>query len=255
MRIVQITHAESADVAVMANVANFLLGIGSGHSILHADRPDVGAEVVPPLAQPTQAMLAFGGSVPSIADAAVPQIAPGILIPPVPAASLPAPPPALPGVAPAVPAVPGSPVPTDHSGLPWDARIHASSKTQNKSDGLWRQKRETDPLLVSRVETELRKAMGIAAPPKVPPVPPPPLAAASIFAQGIAAAPPADAAPANFGELMLWATPLMLAGRLPNASLMGSVTAEGLSSLNDLIVRPDLVAPVHARMLAALVPA
>lgn len=87
---------------------------------------------------------------------------------------------------------PQSPVPptTDSTGLPWDERIHASSKALN-ADGTWRTKRGVDKALVAEVEAELRQkaethaeasdesdpagrieaAQGVAVPPS-PPAPP-----------------------------------------------------------------------------------
>lgn len=51
----------------------------------------------------------------------------------------------------------------DSKGLPWDERIHASSKAK-VADGSWRQKRNVDPSLVTAVEAELKALMGIPAP-------------------------------------------------------------------------------------------
>lgn len=52
-----------------------------------------------------------------------------------------------------VPTSPASDV--DAKGLPWDHRIHASSKAKN-ADGSWRAKRGVDAALVASVEDELR---------------------------------------------------------------------------------------------------
>lgn len=82
----------------------------------------------------------------------------------------------------------------DVNGLPWDARIHSSSKNKNQ-DGTWRYTRGGDPEVRSQVEAELRARMADGtttpvetqsndAPPPPPPVvqqqeetppPPPPL--------------------------------------------------------------------------------
>jgi hypothetical protein len=48
---------------------------------------------------------------------------------------------------------------TDKDGLPWDARIHASSKAKN-ADGRWRGKRGVDDAVVTQVTAELRAVMG-----------------------------------------------------------------------------------------------
>lgn len=99
------------------------------------------------------------GSAPSPAGAAQLPIAPegpadGVPMPPT-VASVPAPP----AVAPGAPAGPTTPAPSgdvDSAGLPWDKRIHSSSKAKN-ADGSWRKLRGlNDGALVARVEAELR---------------------------------------------------------------------------------------------------
>lgn len=72
-------------------------------------------------------------------------------------------------------------VDVDADNLPWDERIHASTKTKNK-DGTWRALRGVDPDILARVTAELKGVMGAkveptgdapAAPP-IPPAPPAP---------------------------------------------------------------------------------
>lgn len=58
----------------------------------------------------------------------------------------------------------------DSTGLPWDERIHASSKALN-SDGSWRSRRKIDATLIAAVEAELRARS--AAPVYTPMAPPP----------------------------------------------------------------------------------
>lgn len=49
-------------------------------------------------------------------------------------------------------------VPLDKEGLPWDSRIHASTKTFI-SDGSWKLRRGVDPAEVEKVKTQLRELM------------------------------------------------------------------------------------------------
>ena len=42
----------------------------------------------------------------------------------------------------------------DAEGMPWDERIHAGSKAKKKTDGLWKPKRNVDPVLVRQVKAE-----------------------------------------------------------------------------------------------------
>jgi hypothetical protein len=73
----------------------------------------------------------------------------------------------------------------DKAGLPWDERIHSSSRALT-ADGLWRKKRGVDDALVAQVESQLKQLMAlptpaavsvapvIAAPSVIASVPPPP---------------------------------------------------------------------------------
>lgn len=76
----------------------------------------------------------------------------------------------------------------DVNGLPWDARIHSSSKNKNQ-DGTWRYTRGGDPVVRAQVEAELRakgpaggqpaqqdaSATALQSPAADTPPPPPPL--------------------------------------------------------------------------------
>lgn len=62
----------------------------------------------------------------------------------------------------------------DKDGLPWDERIHSSSKAKTEK-GVWRLKRGLDATLKAKVEAELKAAVGgnaapaaAAAPPELP---------------------------------------------------------------------------------------
>jgi hypothetical protein len=55
----------------------------------------------------------------------------------------------------------------DRNGLPWDERIHASSRAKT-ADGSWRAKRNVDPALVTKVEAELKALMALPAAPPAP---------------------------------------------------------------------------------------
>lgn len=64
----------------------------------------------------------------------------------------------------------------DSSGLPWDERIHASTKTKKK-DGTWTSRRGVDDTTILNVENELRGQQptcpaGFGTLPPIPPAPP-----------------------------------------------------------------------------------
>jgi len=52
-------------------------------------------------------------------------------------------------------------VDVDASGLPWDGRIHASTKKKT-AKGMWKAKRNVDPALTKQVESELAQVMAIS---------------------------------------------------------------------------------------------
>jgi hypothetical protein len=190
-------------------------------TIAHDDRPDVGTEVSAPVAPaaivnvsnpPAPAGLpatpgfnpfqggAAAAVVPPNAPSSAAVVAPGTA-PVVPTAGLPPPPnaaaPSAPTIAqsaaaPTAPVPPASPavVERDTQGLPWDHRIHGSTKTKN-ADGTWRQKRGLDPQVKLAVEAELRAAVNATVPPAAGVAP-----AAPLTQPAAAVSAPSTAAPA-----------------------------------------------------------
>jgi hypothetical protein len=154
----------------------------------------------------------------------------------------------------------------DSKGLPWDGRIHASTKTRNKGDDTWRQKRDLDPAILVSVEAELKAGQLARAPtsgplppvavlppaPPVVPAPPPadaPVAAASPAPVSAPTSPPAGE---TFGQLMARLAPLTMGNPANAAKLNESLQAFGLQSLASLANRADLLPPFIAYMDAAL---
>lgn len=215
------------------------------------DRPDAGAPLPPlpvldpPAPQPSAAQVF--GIAPSVAAAAPSATVPAV--PPVTsvAPTLSAPAALIVSVAPAptAPVAPSGSVPAadrDVNGLPWDGRIHASTKTKN-ADGTWRGKRGVDDAEVARVTSELR---GVA-----PPVPPAVIspAAAALPALALAAAPRAI----TFGELMVKLQGPMISGQLPKDKLQEVLTRYGCpAGIPQLVHRDDLVPAVDAELCAML---
>lgn len=109
----------------------------------------------PPLPEGASAApISAGAEVSSIAPEVIPEttsINPIANIPPVPQSANAA-----------VPAVPpqANPVELDSEGLPWDKRIHASTKTKIAS-GAWKLVRGSDPARVEVVKGELRALMSV----------------------------------------------------------------------------------------------
>jgi hypothetical protein len=146
-------------------------------------------------------------------------------------ASPPPPPPPVPaqdnasGVAPTT-----SGVQVDKSGLLWDARIHASTKTMT-AKGMWTRRRSVTDDVVAQVEAQLRAAAAIPVPAATNAVWP--------FLTGSAEAPQPSAP--TFPTLMEFITARITDKRLTQEQVTAAVKAVGLESLNLVMARVDLV--------------
>lgn len=146
-------------------------------------------------------------------------------------------------------------VETDSAGMPWDGRIHASTRAKI-AGGVWRLRRGVDDATVASVTAELRAAMAAPAlhstpPPAVTLAPPPPPPAATFVAPvpGVTPPPPptAGAGPMTFPQLMLKITALP-PGPETQARVAQAVQSAGLPSLAMLGARADLVPTVAAAL-------
>jgi hypothetical protein len=122
----------------------------------------------------------------------------------------------------------------DSDGLPWDERIHASSKTRLKKTDQWKPKRGISPDLKARVEGELRAVMSagveeIAPPPPVEEIVPP-------------TAPTTEVK--DFTDLVIAVTNAGISPQEQNAACQKF----GLEEVRLVAMRPDL-APAIAREL------
>lgn len=149
----------------------------------------------------------------------------------------------------------------DSRGLPWDERIHASTKATN-GDGSWRNKRGVDKALLDQVEQELSGSRPIPLP-DAPvatasgadvaeaaseiPLPPAPAAeeAAGIIPDAPAAPTPADAP--TFKDAMAIVTTRQREGTLTQVQVSEAAQALGLSSV------VDLAKPANAEHIAAFI--
>lgn len=263
-------------------VCEFLQELFRPMVISHADNPSTGRDST--IAELTTALQARNASAAtlteSLAAAGLPP--PPSLDLPSPAAvfggaavQVPLPPPATPPAPTVATGAPSSPtaatapivapggVEKDARGLPWDHRIHSSSKNKN-ANGTWRAKKGMNDggELVRKVEAELMQAMAapgpvVAAAPPPPEVVTPP--ASVVFAATGATPQPAGVLTPvvpppppgvvdqtlSFPGLMTLLTPAMAAGRINTALLTEACVAVGIPSLPLLATRPDLVPAVH----------
>lgn len=101
--------------------------------------------------------------------------------------------------------------------IPWDERIHATSKSIN-ADGTWRLKQKVDKdTLVPMVEAELAAS--------VPPPPPP----------------STDGKPSTFGELLPVVTKMKADGALTDEMLASACEKVGLTQFGQIAVKPELI--------------
>lgn len=144
---------------------------------------------------------------------------------------------------------------TDTDGLPWDARIHASTKGKN-ADGRWKARRNTPADTVAAVTAELRALMGVPAAP-VGPTPSTPTdgaapadgagQTATIPASPSSAPPPppppvVPAAPAmDFPAVMRKVTAAQATGAVTPAILNTILADLGLGALRELVTNPDKI--------------
>ncbi len=141
---------------------------------------------------------------------------------------------------------------TDKSGLPWDERIHASSKAMN-ADGTWRAKRGVADTLVQEVEAQLRKVLSIPSPPIAEvPIPPAPDVKPSIpVISSAPPAPPADDKAAFIG-LITKLSSAKVGGKITEAEITSILGSLGIESLPLLGHRLDLVPQVTTLVDATL---
>lgn len=150
----------------------------------------------------------------------------------------------------------------DSKGMPWDGRIHASTKAK-VADGSWRYKRGVEDATIAQIEGELRAALAApAAPafgphpfsdtqqpaaPAVAPVvaPPPVVAPAPAPAVAVPVAPVAGSIQ-TYAQLMAALPPKIVSGELTATSLQQACESVGVPSVAALSARYDLIPAVVA---------
>jgi len=183
---------------------------------------------------------------------------------PLPSSTIVPPPPV--SIAPTTP-IPGhvssvAAVELDVKGLPWDSRIHSSSKNK-LANGCWKVARGKAPEYVAQVESELKGGAVVSTGPTASGVPLPPVpvapdvtpydvalptAADAAYMASIPPAPPGN--PVSFETLMTRISPQISAGVLPPQAVMEACKANGLQSVVGLQTSPQLVPLVWATLKA-----
>lgn len=151
----------------------------------------------------------------------------------------------VPVASPVLPA--SSPDLLDAEGLPWDERIHSSSRIKTAT-GVWKARKGLDPAVKTAVAAELLNAgrgQTADAAPQAAPAPTPPAAAAPPPPPAATAAPPAPpvASDANgFGVLMQYVSEKQAAGKLTTAganAVAETVLGEKGLTMRDMIAQPQ----------------
>lgn len=163
-----------------------------------------------------------------------------------------------------------SPVELDSEGLPWDSRIHSSSRGKI-ANGTWKLMRGGDPVRVEAIKRELRALMVV------------PVAGVAVTAEGIishnppnppvnmtnpkshylidqpgAVLPPLPESPAptsirhGFVDFIEDITQRLVSKKLTQADILKACTDAGIAAPNLLATSPDLI-PQVARALDAIV--
>lgn len=151
----------------------------------------------------------------------------------------------------------------DKNGLPWDGRIHSSSKNKN-TDGSWRYLRGVDKDLIGIVEAELRQLTSNDVPPPPPPVveqpkaddvPPPPPPPVEAPAADAPPPPPPVAAGVSMQDVFKRVTHLQQSGdsnRMPQDLLNECLATVGLSSMAEFMKQSKLDAELAGNLMQAI---
>lgn len=147
----------------------------------------------------------------------------------------------------------------DTAGIPWDARIHAGTKTTNK-DGTWSRRRNTPDATYDAVMAELKGAAPVQeanaseafsdptpSEALVAPVTAGPSTVASPSSTVVPPPPPTTAGPVTFPQLMVKITKAQTAGTIDKATVDGFLATFGLDKISGLAsAGADTVQAVNA---------
>lgn len=143
----------------------------------------------------------------------------------------------------------------DSAGLPWDERIHSSSRALN-ADGTWRARRGIGNDEKARVEAELKGVSPIPpAPAPADPVAPPPPSSIAPAAPTPPPAPPVSPPAAQpeippFPAFMTRMSALQQQGKITLADIIAQLPAVGLTALPDLASNPQHIPTVEMLVMA-----
>ena len=172
--------------------------------------------------------------------------------------------PALFGVANREVSPPPPPVVTDTkldvAGLPWDARIHATTKTMT-ANGKWKYKKGVDPELVAEVEAQWKAVAALPTrgepspqlllAPIAAPIPPAITTAAMVTATSATTSPSDDGPPTTFAQYIMRTARMQAQGKITLDQINAALGTIGLPSANMLAARVDLI-PAAWELVSAM---
>lgn len=149
----------------------------------------------------------------------------------------------------------------DADGIPWDERIHSSSRKQNK-DGTWARRRNTDDAVFAAVMAELKAgaqpaeddtaATAFAPPPPLPaPAPEAPVVPAPPTPPQAPAAPTAAGGDVSFPAIMRTVTEMQRDGKIDKAGVDEVLGRMGVASIGLLVTASEDVRAGVAALLEA----
>lgn len=144
-----------------------------------------------------------------------------------------------------VPLEPMTTLDMDKNGIPWDVRIHSSSKEMT-SKGIWKRRKNVPQETFDAVEAELKSLMAIPTP-KIHELMTAEETAVAPRPIDIPVPPVVDAIPTptmSFTDLLIKITK----NGIPDANVVAAVNRVGVMGLSGLSVRPDLIPSVHAEL-------
>lgn len=134
-------------------------------------------------------------------------------------------------------------VETDSDGLPWDERIHASSRGKMKSDGTWKRKRGVGDSVYEGIVLELKAAMSaeVGQPYVAPTLEPEDIEPPTLEPEDIE---PPTTAILDFPSFVQACT----TAQIPQDQILAALNKHGLPALVMLATRPDLIPAVAAEL-------
>jgi hypothetical protein len=137
----------------------------------------------------------------------------------------------------------------DSSGMPWDPRIHSSSRQKLAKGGGWKLRRGVDPAIVAAVEAELR---GTVAAPTSPHTPAAPAVQVAPARAPVNTTPAVNNGTLTFPSLVSKIGSSISTGNLKKESVTNILGKYGLKTSIDLVNREDLWAAVNMDLDVAL---